>query len=54
MVQIARISKLTGEPAAQLEALVIKHIEGRDLGLFGDERVNVLKLNLALSALLGE
>ncbi|WP_141500443.1 potassium-transporting ATPase subunit KdpC [Paenibacillus luteus] len=54
MVQIARISKLTGEPAAQLEALVNKHIEGRDLGLFGDERVNVLKLNLALSALLGE
>lgn len=49
-VQIPRISKLTGLPAAELEALVKEHTEGRDLGLFGDERVNVLKLNLALSA----
>lgn len=49
-VQIPRISKLTGLPAAELEGLVKEHTEGRDLGLFGDERVNVLKLNLALSA----
>ncbi|MGM0880149.1 MAG: potassium-transporting ATPase subunit KdpC [Bacillota bacterium] len=49
-VQIPRISKLTGLPAAELEAIVKEHTEGRDLGLFGDERVNVLKLNLALSA----
>ncbi|WP_138752615.1 potassium-transporting ATPase subunit KdpC [Paenibacillus sinopodophylli] len=54
MVQIPRISKLTGEPADVLQQLVDKHTEGRDLGVFGDERVNVLKLNLALSAMLGE
>ncbi|CAM4472165.1 K+-transporting ATPase ATPase C chain [Paenibacillus endophyticus] len=54
MVQIARISKLTGEPADVLKQLVEKHTEGRDLGVFGDKRVNVLKLNLALSAILGE
>ncbi|MFC4776965.1 potassium-transporting ATPase subunit KdpC [Paenibacillus sp. GCM10023252] len=50
-VQIPRISKLTGVAQEQLEALVTKHTEGRDLGLFGDKRVNVLKLNLALTEL---
>ncbi|CAH1191774.1 Potassium-transporting ATPase KdpC subunit [Paenibacillus auburnensis] len=50
-VQIPRISNLTGIPADQLEELVVKTTEGRDLGLFGEERVNVLKLNLALSEL---
>ncbi len=50
-VQIPRISSLTGVPSDQLEALVVKNTEGRDLGVFGEERVNVLKLNLALSEL---
>jgi len=54
IVQIARISKLTGVSASELEELVKANTEGRDLGVFGDERVNVLKLNLALSAMLGE
>lgn len=49
LVQVPRISKLTGIPAATLEALVKEHTEGRDLGLFGEKRVNVLKLNLALT-----
>ncbi|CAM4002954.1 potassium-transporting ATPase subunit KdpC [Paenibacillus alkaliterrae] len=53
-VQIPRISKVTGLSQAELETLVKEHIEGRDLGLFGEERVNVLKLNLALSAKLGK
>ncbi|MEK4516218.1 potassium-transporting ATPase subunit KdpC [Paenibacillus sp. FSL H8-0122] len=48
LVQVPRISKLTGIPADTLEALVKEHTEGRDLGLFGEKRVNVLKLNLAL------
>lgn len=47
-VQIPRISNLTGISADKLEALVAKYTEGRDLGVFGEERVNVLKLNLAL------
>lgn len=49
IVQIPRISNLTGIPADQLKELVTKYTEGRDLGLFGEERVNVLKLNMALS-----
>jgi K+-transporting ATPase, C subunit len=51
-VQIPRIGKLTGIPAEQLEQLVDKHTEGRDLGIFGEPRVNVLKLNIELQTLL--
>ncbi|MDQ6421717.1 potassium-transporting ATPase subunit KdpC [Paenibacillus sp. LHD-117] len=47
-VQIPRISKLTGIPTEQLQELVKQHTEGRDLGVFGEPRVNVLKLNMAL------
>jgi K+-transporting ATPase ATPase C chain len=46
--QIPRISKLIGISADELQKLVEEHTEGRDLGLFGEPRVNVLKLNLAL------
>lgn len=51
-VQIPRISKLTGIPAEQLEQLVSKHTESRDLGIFGEPRVNVLRLNLDVQGLL--
>lgn len=51
-VQVPRISKLTGVSVAQLNQLVDDHTEGRDLGVFGEPRVNVLKLNLALDSLL--
>lgn len=51
-VQIPRISKLTGVPAERLQALVDEHTEGRDLGIFGEPRVNVLELNIGLQALL--
>ncbi len=50
-VQIPRISKLTGVSADQLQQLVDKHTEGRDLGVFGESRVNVLKLNIDLQRL---
>lgn len=50
-VQIPRISKLTGLSADQLGRLIEANTEGRDLGMFGEPRVNVLKLNLALSEL---
>ncbi|WP_098741595.1 potassium-transporting ATPase subunit KdpC [Paenibacillus sp. EZ-K15] len=51
-IQIPRISKLTGITEAELKQLVEEHTEGRDLGVFGEPRVNVLKLNLALAELL--
>lgn len=48
-VQIPRISKLTGISVDELAAMVEVNTEGRDLGLFGEERVNVLKLNIELA-----
>ncbi|OZB96064.1 potassium-transporting ATPase subunit KdpC [Paenibacillus sp. XY044] len=49
--QVPRISKLRGVSADELNRLVERYTEGRDLGVFGEKRVNVLKLNLALSEL---
>jgi len=46
--QVPRIAKARNMPADTLRQLVAEHIEGRTLGLFGEPRVNVLELNLAL------
>ncbi|OZB95448.1 potassium-transporting ATPase subunit KdpC [Paenibacillus sp. XY044] len=51
-VQIPRISKLTGIDSNTLHQLVDKHTAGRDLGLFGEPRVNVLELNMDLKSLM--
>ncbi|MCP1311259.1 potassium-transporting ATPase subunit KdpC [Paenibacillus tyrfis] len=50
--QVPRISKLTGISEADLGKLVERQTEGRDLGVFGEPRVNVLKLNLALTEMM--
>lgn len=47
-VQIPRIGGLTGINDEKLHKLVEEATQGRDLGVFGEPRVNVLKLNLAL------
>ena len=48
--QIGRIAKTRGMPGEQLRGLVQKYTEGRQLGVLGEPRVNVLELNLALDA----
>lgn len=51
LVQIPRIAQETGLSQEQLEQLVAEHTAGRQFGLFGEPRVNVLELNLALENL---
>jgi potassium-transporting ATPase KdpC subunit len=46
--QLPRIAKARGVGVEQLRALVAKHTEGRQLGILGEPRVNVLELNLEL------
>lgn len=49
-LQISRVSRETGLPAAELERMVAARTEGRLLFLWGAPRVNVLLLNLDLVA----
>src|SRR5450631_1469212 len=46
--QASRVAKARGVTAEQIEQLIARNTEGPDLGLLGEPRVNVLKLNLAL------
>ena len=52
-LQVARVSRETRIPAADLEALVVRNTDGRFLGLYGESRVNVLALNMAIDGKLG-
>jgi K+-transporting ATPase ATPase C chain len=49
--QVARIAAARGIPEARVLAVLAARTEGRELGLLGDPRINVLRLNLALDAL---
>jgi K+-transporting ATPase ATPase C chain len=46
--QIPRVARERGIPEEQVRQLVREHTDGRQLGILGEPRINVLALNLAL------
>jgi K+-transporting ATPase ATPase C chain len=51
VLQIPRIAQERHAPEEKIKALLQKHLEDRQFSFFGAQRVNVLKLNLALDSL---
>jgi K+-transporting ATPase ATPase C chain len=48
--QLARVARARGVSSSDVENMLTRYIEPRTLGVLGEPRVNVLKLNLALDA----
>jgi K+-transporting ATPase ATPase C chain len=52
-IQLARVASARGVSPASVRQLLTRYTEGRQIGLLGDPRVNVLRLNLALDSAFG-
>jgi K+-transporting ATPase ATPase C chain len=53
-IQVARVAAARHLPVAQVQALVNKFTQGRNIGILGEPRVDVLTLNIALDELPGQ
>lgn len=52
-IQLSAVSESSGIPRESLEAMVAKHTTGKLLGIFGEETVNVLAVNLEIATEIG-
>lgn len=52
-LQVARVAKARGKSAAAVAEILDWHIQGRQFGFFGEPRVNVLLLNIAIDSAFG-
>ncbi|MCI6886436.1 MAG: potassium-transporting ATPase subunit KdpC [Lachnospiraceae bacterium] len=52
--QVHRIAEARGISEEEVQSVIDKYTTGRFLGIFGESRVNVLKVNLALDGILSE
>lgn len=51
-IQIPAVSKASGISESELQRIVDKYTEGKSFGIFGEPRVNVLKVNLEINSIL--
>lgn len=51
-IQIPEVSKASGIAQEELQKIVDKYTEDRSFGIFGEPRVNVLKVNLEIASML--
>jgi K+-transporting ATPase ATPase C chain len=50
LLQVERVAAARGVPVEKVGVLVARHTEGRQLGVLGEPRVNVLLLNIAVDS----
>ena len=52
-LQVSRVARSRGVSEAAIAAILSRHIQGRQFGFFGEPRVNVLLLNIAVDSAFG-